>query len=190
MIEEYKKESKFLSYVLRHKPEDLSLTMDINGWVSVHELIKESKQSKYKFTLFILDKIVETDNKGRYEFNDTKTKIRARQGHSIQHVQLDFKDYIPTSILYHGTSKDNYKKIIKSGSILPMGRNKVHLSKDLDTASNVGSRHGDLKIIVIDAIKLHDDGYKFQVSNNNVILADNIPTKYFIHGDNNGNKDF
>ena len=31
--------SIYLSYLLRHKPEDIGLNMDIHGWVNVEELI-------------------------------------------------------------------------------------------------------------------------------------------------------
>jgi RNA:NAD 2'-phosphotransferase (TPT1/KptA family) len=35
--------SKFLSFVLRHKPESIGLTLDKNGWASVAEILKNSR---------------------------------------------------------------------------------------------------------------------------------------------------
>lgn len=185
MSELHKKHSKFLSLILRHKPEELNLTMDDNGWVSVPDLVTNSKNSKYKFNIGILTDIVNTDNKGRYEFNDNKTKIRARQGHSIESVVMDFKEETPPDILYHGTSKTNYKRIIESGEIKSMNRNAVHLSDNIETASQVGKRHGELKIITIDAKAMSNDGIKFNISNNNVWLVVSVPAKYFIHTEEN-----
>lgn len=183
MSELHKKHSKFLSLILRHKPEELNLTMDDNGWVSVSDLITNSKNAKYKFNIGILTDIINTDNKGRYEFNDNKTKIRARQGHSIESVVMDFKEESPPDILYHGTSKTNYKRIIESGEIKSMNRNVVHLSDNIETASQVGKRHGELKIITIDTKAMFNDGIKFNISNNNVWMVESVPTKYFIHNE-------
>lgn len=177
----HKKESKFLSYILRHDPKSINLDMDHNGWVKTQDIIQNSKESKYKFTMRILEDIVNSDEKSRYEFNQNKTMIRAVQGHSIKDVIMDYEEYIPTEVLYHGTSVSNYKEIIKSGSIISKSRNYVHLSKDLQTASNVGSRHGELKLITIDAAKMKKDGFNFYEAKNGVILVDEVPTKYFIH---------
>jgi len=37
--------SKFLSYVLRHYPESIGLSMDEGGWVSVDELLHRATKS-------------------------------------------------------------------------------------------------------------------------------------------------
>lgn len=173
------KKSKFLSMILRHKPEEINLTLDQEGWADVSSLIAKSSG---QFTKSILEEIVKTDNKGRYEFNEDKTKIRAVQGHSTDSVNLTFTELPnPPSIVYHGTSQKNYKKIIESGKIIPGSRHDVHLSSDLDTASMVGKRHGDLKIIKINTEQMIADGFKFFISNNGVILVKEVPCKYFVH---------
>ncbi len=38
--------SKFLSLVLRHKPEEIGLTLDDNGWTDVDELIAKCRKGK------------------------------------------------------------------------------------------------------------------------------------------------
>ena len=35
--------SKFLSYVLRHAPDSIGLTLDPNGWVDVEELLARAR---------------------------------------------------------------------------------------------------------------------------------------------------
>ena len=60
-----------------------------------------------------------------------------------------------------------------------MSRQFVHLSKDIETAKKVGERHGKVKVIAIDAVKMYNDGYKFFIAENGVVLTDYVPTKYF-----------
>ena len=78
----YEKISKYMSMILRHRPETIGITLDEHGWADVDELI-EGIAAKKKFNREILEEIVRTDKKQRYSFNEDKTRIRANQGHSI-----------------------------------------------------------------------------------------------------------
>lgn len=167
--------SKFLSLVLRHKPEVIGITLDSHGWAKVDELINGIRE-QYDFDFETLKKIVETDNKQRYSFNDDKTLIRANQGHSIK-VDVDLEELQPPKILYHGTAKKYEKSIDKSG-LKSKSRLYVHLSADLETAEMVGKRHGELLIYEVDCGKMFDDGYKFYKSANGVWLTDIVPVQY------------
>ena len=92
---------------------------------------------------------------------------------------MEFKEVkdIP-EFLYHGTSEENAKLILDSGVLKPMSRQMVHLSKDVETASKVGKRHGKLVIFNIEARKAQQDGKKFYISENGVYLVDELSTKY------------
>ena len=59
-----------------------------------------------------------------------------------------------------------------------MERLYVHLSKDVETAKNVGKRHGLPVVLVIDTKAMLKDGYIFYYSNNGVWLCDDIDYKY------------
>lgn len=180
-MKDYTKVSRYLSYLLRHKPEDLNLNIDKNGWVSVKELLEKINETKYTLTLQDLSNIVETDNKGRYSFrDDKKTYIRANQGHSTTQVNLDFKKENPPDILYHGTSK-SYLSSIRKTEIKPMTRQYVHLSSDIETATKVGARHGEVVVIEIDAKKMFEDGFDFFISDNGVWLTKVVSPKYFLN---------
>jgi len=163
--------SKFLALLLRHKPELANLKVNDEGWISVDELIKNTD-----FTLNELKNIVSTDNKKRYSFNNTFSYIRANQGHSIN-VKMNFKEFIPSDYLYHGTSKKYCQSICETG-IKKMNRQYVHLSQDINTANMVGKRHGEPIIFKINAIQMYNDGIKFYISENNVILTEYIDKKY------------
>lgn len=85
--------SKLMSLVLRHKPETIGITLDEHGWADVQALVSGINK-KYAFDQDMLEEIVRTDSKGRYAFDETHTKIRANQGHSIQvDVELEAKKW-------------------------------------------------------------------------------------------------
>jgi putative RNA 2'-phosphotransferase len=168
--------SKFLSLVLRHKPEEIGLTLDPNGWADVHELLIRSKMD-----LQTLEEIVATNEKKRFAFNEDKTKIRASQGHSIE-VDLQYKPAVPPSVLYHGTALRFLDSIMKTG-LEKKGRQHVHLSKDTKTALDVGKRHGQPAVLEVDSKEMLARGHKFYLSDNGVWLTDNVPTMFLSHID-------
>lgn len=93
--------SKFLALVLRHKPDEIGLQLDNKGWARVEDLVLLAPNH---FTIPILQEIVDTDKKARYQFNEDKSLIRACQGHSIKDIDLGLKPITPPDYLYHGTT--------------------------------------------------------------------------------------
>lgn len=168
------RKSRILIKALRHTPDDLGLVLDSRGWALVSYVLKSLKITKND-----LDVIVSTDNKQRFEYNEKQTKIRASQGHSISGLEVfrDWLVYVPTKPLYHGTAVQFVSSIMK-GTLVSQSRTHVHLSKDIETAINVGSRHGKPVILEIDAVQMKKDGFKFYESKNGVILVDEVPSKY------------
>lgn len=175
---DYERVSKFISLVLRHKPEAANLTVDKYGYAQVDELVAYLNKKYGGFTVTDLDTIVETDDKQRYSYNNDHTKIRAVQGHSFP-VDLGLEAQQPPLLLFHGTSTKYLDSIMEKG-IISKSRQYVHLSKDVDTAHTVGLRHGaGTVILVVSANQMWKDGYKFFLSDNGVWLVDEVPTKYF-----------
>lgn len=175
--------SKYLAYILRHKPESIGLTMLDFGWVSTDDLISainKSYDNNYFINKNVLDKIVAEDKKNRYSYKDNDKFIRANQGHSIQGLRMDFVEITPPEYLYHGTSASNLEKILHDGWIKSISRQYVHLSKDIETATQVGKRHGKPVIIKIDCNKAISNGVKFYLSENDVYLSDNLSADTFI----------
>ena len=70
--------SRYISLILRHKPEVINITLNEHGWANVEELIQGIAKNNPGFNKEILEEIVRTDNKQRYSFNDDKTLIRER----------------------------------------------------------------------------------------------------------------
>jgi len=173
-----KKLSVFLSLVLRHQPDAAGITLDGHGWADVAKLIQGVNNTGRKLDMETLEEIVRTDEKGRYSFNEDKTKIRANQGHSIN-IDADLKEATPPDVLYHGTATRFLGSIFSEG-LKPMRRLYVHLSKDYDTAVKVGSRHGVPAVLEVDTKGMCIDGYKFYLSENGVWLTERVPRNYFI----------
>lgn len=167
--------SRFISLILRHKPSEIGIELDEHGWANVAELI-EGINKKQPFDMAQLEEIVASDDKQRYSFNEDKTLIRANQGHSIP-VDVELKESLPPDILYHGTG-EKYVSSINDMGLIPKSRLYVHLSKDMETAVNVGKRHGKPVIYIIDSKKMAADGYKFYLSVNNVWLTKKVPVEY------------
>ena len=170
--------SKFISMILRHRPEVIGITLDEHGWADVEELIKGINETgeEIEFNKDTLETIVKTDKKQRYSFSQDKTLIRANQGHSIP-VDVESEKKEPPKVLYHGTGSKFVKSIQEQG-LLPMERLYVHLSSDVETATNVGKRHGTPVVFQVNTEQMQKDGYDFFQSVNGVWLTKEVPTKY------------
>ena len=167
--------SKYIALILRHKPETIGITLDEHGWANVEELIAGVNKT-HQLDMAGLEQIVAEDNKQRYSFNEDKTLIRANQGHSIQ-VDVELEEVDPPRYLYHGTA-EKYREAIDEQGLIPKSRLYVHLSPDVNTATNVGARHGKPVVYRVWAGWMHKDGYKFYKSVNGVWLTKEVPTKY------------
>lgn len=167
--------SKFISLILRHKPDVIGIALDEHGWADVGELI-EGIQKTRPFDMRMLEEIVRTDNKQRYSFNEDRTLIRANQGHSVAvDVELPIAD--PPRYLYHGTGQ-KYAESIEGSGLLPKSRLYVHLSEDPDTARKVGSRHGKPFVYRVKSQEMQKDGAVFYRSVNGVWLTKTVPAAY------------
>lgn len=172
--------SKYMSLILRHKPEVAGITLDEHGWAYVGNLVVAVAKKFPGFDVMMLMCIVATDEKKRYSFNADGSKIRANQGHSIP-VDLELEPVKPPKYLYHGTAK-RFDKNISAQGLLRMNRQHVHLSKDIDTARTVGLRHAkkekDVIIYKIDSETMFYSGHNFFLSENGVWLTDHVPSAY------------
>ena len=170
-----KETSKFISLILRHKPDVIGITLDEHGWANVDELIAGVSKT-HPIDMAILEQIVDEDEKQRYSFNEDKTLIRANQGHSIP-VDVELEEKEPPEILFHGTGEKYTASIDKEG-LIPKTRLYVHLSSDEATAAKVGQRHGKPVIYKVKSGNMYRVGYKFYLSVNGVWLTKSVPVQY------------
>lgn len=167
--------SKYISLILRHKPEVIGISLDEHGWANVEELIAGIAKDR-DFTMEMLEEIVRSDEKQRYSFNEDKTLIRANQGHSIS-VDVELERVAPPEYLWHGTGEKYVASIDETG-LIPKSRLYVHLSGDEETAVKVGKRHGKPVLYRVKSEKMQQDGFEFYRSANGVWLTKMVPMEY------------
>jgi putative RNA 2'-phosphotransferase len=168
--------SKFLSFVLRHRPDAIGITLDAQGWVAIDELLVQCGKHEHPLTRDELNEVVEKNSKRRLAVSDDGRRIRASQGHSVD-VDLGYTPATPPEFLFHGTVDRNLDSIRQQG-LQRMKRHHVHLSPDIATASSVGQRRGQPIVLRIRAAQMAHAGHVFFLSANGVWLTDEVPPSY------------
>jgi len=164
--------SKYMSYLLRHNPENLEI--DKHGFVDLDRLL-EKLNEWFKIDEKLIFEIVEKSRRRRFEI--VENKIRASYGHTIS-VRLELEEDCITKVFYHGTTPDSASKILKFG-LKQMKRRWVHLSPTIDVATEVGLRRTNNPIILeIDAWAARKDGFRFYKATDKVYVCDIILPSY------------
>lgn len=168
--------SKFLSLILRHKPETIGIELDKNGWANTEELLDKINRDETVMDFELLKEIVETNDKKRFLFDVDYSRIKANQGHSIE-IELGLQAVTPPEYLYHGTATRNLESILVTG-INKGSRHHVHLSEDIETATKVGQRYGKPVILKVRSAEMYKEGIAFYKTANNVWLTDFVSVEF------------
>ncbi|MFC4427820.1 RNA 2'-phosphotransferase [Deinococcus navajonensis] len=161
--------SKQLAYLLRHAPEQAGLTLEPGGWVPLAPLLAYLGVSRAQ-----VERVVNTNNKQRFTLDGER--IRANQGHSVP-VDLRLPLTVPPVTLYHGTHPGVLEAIRREG-LRPMNRHHVHLSREPETARQVGARRGRPVVLTVQAGAMHEAGHSFYRSDNGVWLTEAVPPEF------------
>jgi putative RNA 2'-phosphotransferase len=166
--------SRFLSYVLRHNPAAIDVTLDEGGWIDVDTLLAALARYNRPLDRATLARLVAGTDKQRFQLHGDR--IRAAQGHSVP-VDLHLDPASPPAVLYHGTVHRFVSSIMANG-LKPGRRHHVHLSIDQQTAATVGARRGDPAVLRIDAAGMHRSGHLFYQAANGVWLTASVPPQW------------
>lgn len=190
--------SKTLSFYLRHKPEELYknkvVKLEDDGYLEISlllesEVFQHSFKNKYnkKITIQDIQKVVESNEKKRFEISEDNKKIRCVQGHNKE-IKLDDDKYLeevkePYETLIHGTNKKAYETIKVKG-LSVMNRRHIHFVSNNNSKEVIsGYRNSSNVFIYLDMKKCMEDKMVFYKSKNNVILTSGlngiIEPKYF-----------
>lgn len=173
---------RYLTYLLRHHPEDAQLTMDLHGYVPVGQLIENLRLQGREIDSGILDDIVARDGKQRFRFSQDRQCVKACQGHTIPWVIPELSYPEPPKKLYHGTSLLSWPKIQATGAILRMERHAVHMRADPARAWQSGERwHQGAVLLEIDAAAMMRDGFSIGVTDNDVWCTEIVPLQYILN---------
>lgn len=170
--------SRYLALRLRHRPHEIGLVLDHQGWADVEALLAGAAGDGFPITREELELVVRTNSKARYELDPSRRRIRARQGHSVA-VDLGLELSDPPTLLYHGTVARRLPLIGRDG-LLPMGRHHVHLSPDRAGARAVGRRRGRPVVLSVLAAAMREHGHDFWLTANGVWLVDRVPPEYLV----------
>ena len=166
--------SRFLSYLLRHRPKEYPLAFDRYGFVAWSAIVDLVQERFFDATEQAVRAVVTESEKKRFELRDDK--VRATYGHSFP-VDLGLEPVEPPPELYFGTARDLAQSILHTG-LKPRDRQFVHLSASLEEAEAVGKRR-DLTpaIVVVDARAARQADIAFYRSGP-LFLAENVPPQF------------
>lgn len=171
--------SKYLSYVLRHQPASIGLSLGEGGWVRVEDLLARSAAAGRSLTRTEIESLLQQPGKRRFALSEDGAMIRASQGHSVE-VDLQLPPRVPPELLYHGTVARSLAAIRTDG-LRPMRRHHVHLSIDPETARAVGGRRGAPVVLEVSAGAMHRAGHVFYCADNGVWLTAHVPPTFIRH---------
>ncbi|MBK4738443.1 RNA 2'-phosphotransferase [Noviherbaspirillum pedocola] len=179
MNSKHTRASKILSYVLRHRPDAIGISLDCQGWTDIASLIAAASKAGKHLDRKLIETIVATNEKRRFAISEDGLRIRAVQGHSTDRVDIRYVEKVPPEFLYHGTATRFLDLIFKEG-LRPGSRQYVHLSRDTQTAIAVGRRHGKPVVLSIAAVAMHQQDYKFYQAENGVWLTPTVPPTFLL----------
>lgn len=166
--------SRFLSYLLRHRPKEYPLALDSRGFAPWSEVVATVQERFPECTEEQIRVVVTGADKKRFELKDTK--VRATYGHSFP-VDLGLEPVEPPPQLYYGTARDLARSILRKG-LRPRDRQYVHLSASVDEAIAVGKRWDPAPaLIIVDALAAYAGGVRFFLSGP-LFLAESVSAKF------------
>lgn len=166
--------SRFLSYLLRHRPREFPLSFDRHGFVELAELVAVAQERYEGVTGADIRNLISEGEKKRFELSDDK--VRATYGHSFP-VDLGLEPVKPPVNLFYGTARDLARSILRDG-LKPRDRRYVHLSSSIQDAEAIGKRRDPAPaIIVVDASAAQQANITFY-SSGPLFLAESVPPQF------------
>jgi putative RNA 2'-phosphotransferase len=168
--------SKFISLVLRHDPGAAGLTLDAHGWVRVRDLCRGLEECGHRLDLELIENMMGSMDKVRWELTPDQKYIRALHGHSIE-LEFDYAAAAPPDVLYHGTVRKFLEPIGEQG-LVPGSRQFVHLAGDTAGAAEVARRRGKPVVLLVDAARMVAAGHEFFHTASGIWLTAHVPPTY------------
>lgn len=177
-----KKLSKFMSLILRHRPDEIGLRMEPGGWARVDELVQKARNSAAApLSRKRIERLVEEQPKPRFALSPDRRRIRANYGHSLD-VDLRLEPELPPDRLYHGTAARALEAILQDG-LESRSRQYVHLSENAEDARRVGVRHGSPRILLVRARRMAVEDHPFYRPAGGIWLTRRVPPEYLDFAD-------
>ncbi|HNT73643.1 MAG TPA: RNA 2'-phosphotransferase [Anaerolineae bacterium] len=172
--------SKFLSLLLRHRPEKFPLALDAAGYARLADIMRILKGlPNFRWaTRADVDAVLTLPGRQRFEIviRPDGDYIRALYGHTA--LRPEYEAVTPPDVLYHGTTPEALETIFQEG-LKPMARQYVHLAEDEATARSIALRHTHEPVILtVDAAAAHAAGIAFYHPTPLIYLVETMPPAY------------
>ena len=168
--------SKFLSLILRHKPQTVGLRLDETGWADVGELIDLVSQQGIHISRELLEEIVGNSEEKSFIFNADKSRIRSYQEQSSKADLALISEQPPQYLFYCTTTR--FLATMRSQGLMPGNQSHVQLSPDELVAIQRGQRYGQSIVLTIKAAEMFRAGHPFYRSDQGVWLTETVPPWY------------
>ncbi len=176
--EEVETLGRTMAGVLRHFPERYGLEMDEHGWVDLRDFLTavQIRNKRFKFLRpHHVIGLIETDPKGRYQFEDGK--IRATYGHSMD-IALDLPTEGIPDVLFYPTTEEECHLLLEAG-LRPSDRKMVHLSATFEAALEAGRVRIQAPVILeIDAKSARAAGTVIMKAGKTVYTTKEVPGEF------------
>jgi putative RNA 2'-phosphotransferase len=166
--------SRFLSYLLRHKPREYPLTFDPQGFAPWSEVVDLVQDRYFDAAEDEIRAVVTESEKKRFEM--VEDKVRATYGHSFP-VDLGLERTETPPELYYGTARDLAQSILRGG-LKPRDRQYVHLSASLEEAEAVGKRRDPAPAIVVVDTRAAREAEVVFYRSGPLFLVENVPPQF------------
>jgi putative RNA 2'-phosphotransferase len=169
--------SRLVALVLRHRPEEVGLSLDASGFVAIDALASAlaTQPGWEALTVDDLAALAQADGR-RYEVRDGR--IRARYGHTV--TIEPGEPALPPEWLYHGCAQATASGMRVPG-LKPQDRQHVHLSTTPRAALEVGRRHAsDAVVVVVFARRAEAAGVAFWRAGTALYLTLGVPSEFLL----------
>ena len=129
--------SRFLTFLLRHKPKDYPLAIDSEGFALWQDVVDLVQQRFFDVTEGQMRALIAGAEKKRFEI--LGDKVRATYGHSFP-VDLGGSLAEPPAELYFAAARDLAESMLQRG-LEPRDRQYVHLSVTAEEAESVARKN-------------------------------------------------
>jgi len=169
--------SRFLSLILRHRPDQVGLTLDPSGRVGIADLV--TALHGHGWEDLTIDEVTEVARLDARRFELDGATIRARYGHSLT-LEQPGPPARPPEWLYLAVP-DAEVAAAQAGGLRPGQRRHVHLCRTPQEAARLLERHQVTGLIVtILARRAHDHGVPFYQATDHLFLVPEVPGEFVL----------
>jgi len=169
--------SKFLSLILRHRPEEVGVALDGAGRVAIAELVEALRRNGWED--ITAEEIREVARQDARRFELAGDTIRARYGHTLT-LERPGNPARPPEWLYLAVPEEELPAARQEG-LRPGSRQYVHLCLTPQEAARLLDRRQVAgQIVTVLARRAHGQGLSFFQATESLFLVERVPREFVL----------